>query len=156
MRRKYLGHPLVALLARSLTQEGQSVTRLAAEVGISQSYLSELLVGDKQFSKLDDEIVRAIAAHLKIPAVVALLMAGKLRHQDFVDRPMELDEMLEEAVQRIGISSYALESAVTPPMLTQLPSDVKLLLVLIFQAATGNVLIPQRRWPWTQAGTRRD
>lgn len=156
MRRKYLGHPLVALLARSLTQEGQSVTKLAAEVGISQSYLSELLVGDKQFSKLDDEIVRAIAAHLNIPAVVALLMAGKLRHQDFVDRPLELDEMLDEAVQRIGVSSYALESAVTAPMLTQLPSDVKLLLVLIFQAATGSVLIPQRRWPWTQAGTRRD
>ena len=55
MRRKYLGHPLVALLARSLTQEGQSVSKLSAELGISQSYLSELLVGDKKFNKLDDE-----------------------------------------------------------------------------------------------------
>ena len=93
MRRKYIGHPLVALLAQSLNQQGQSVSKLAAEVGISQSYMSELLVGDKQFSKINDDVVRSIAAYLKIPAVVALLMAGKLRHQDFVDRPLELDEM---------------------------------------------------------------
>lgn len=156
MRRKYLGHPLVALLSRSLTQQGQSVSKLSAELGISQSYLSELLVGDKLFSKLDDEIVRAIAAHLKIPAVVALLMAGKMKHQDFVDSPLEFDEMLQESVLRIGKSSYAMESAVTVPMLSQLPTEVKLLLMLIFQDATGEVLIPQRRWPWTQAGVRRD
>ena len=156
MRRKYLGHPLVALLARSLTQQGQSVTKLSAELGISQRYLSELLVGDKQFSKLDDEIVRAIAAHLKIPAVVALLMAGKLRHQDFVDMPLELDEMLQEAIQRIGNSTYAMESAVTAPMLKQLPAEVKLLLVLVFQDATGDMLIPKRPWPWTQASVGRD
>lgn len=155
MRRKYCAHPLVALLAQSLCLQGQSVSKLAVEVGISQSYMSELLVGDKQFSKLDDEIVRAIAAHLKIPAVVALLMAGKLRHGDFVDRPLELDEMLHEAVLRIGNSSYALESAVTASMLTQLPAEVKLLLVLVFQDATGHMVIPERRWPWTQASTRR-
>lgn len=156
MRRKYIGHPLVALLAQSLCLQGQSVSKLAAEVGISQSYMSELLVGDKQFSKLDDEIVRAIAAHLKIPAVVALLMAGKLRHGDFVDRPLELDEMLHEAVQQIGNSSYALESAVTASVLTQLSVEVRLLLMLLFQDATGNMVIPERRWPWTRAGAKRD
>lgn len=156
MRRKNLAHPLVALLTQSLDRQGQGVSKLAIELGISQSYLSELMAGDKQFSKLDDEVVRSIAAYLKIPAVVGLLMAGKLRHQDFLDRPLELNEMLQEVMQRIAKSSYAMESAVTAPMLRQLQTEVKLLLLLVFQEATGDMVMPERRWPWTQAGTNRN
>lgn len=156
MRRKYIAHPLVALLAQRLNHQGQGISKLAAEIGISQSYLSELLAGDKHFSKLDDGVVRSIAAYLKVPAVVALLMAGKLKHQDFVDRPLELDEMLQEAVLRIGMSSYAKESTVTTSMLSQLPAEVKLLLTLVYQDATGDTVMPQRRWPWTQSGARPD
>lgn len=151
MRSKNVGHPLAALLTQCLGNEGLTVSKLAVELGVSQSYLSELLAGDKAFSKLDDEFVRSISAYLQIPAVVGLLLAGKLKHQDFVDRPLELNEQLKEAMVKVARSSYALESAVSPLMLMQLPAEVQLLLILVFQDATGNSVIPQRRWPWTQA-----
>lgn len=155
MSRKNVGHPLSALLIQGIERQGATISKLAVELGISQSYLSELLAGDKSFSKLDDELVRAMALYINIPAVVAFILSGKLRHQDFFDGLLGLEDRLQGAMYRVGESSYALEAAVTIPTLMKLPTEVKLLLVLVFQEATGDNLIPLRRWPLTQAKSER-
>lgn len=155
MGRKNVGHPLSALLVQAIERQGATISKLAAELGISQSYLSELLGGDKSFSKLDDELVRAMAQCINIPPIVAFILSGKLCHQDFIDGAIRLEDRLQGAMYKVGESSYALEAAVTIPTLMKLPTEVKLLLVLVFQEATGDSLIPLRRWPLTQAKSER-
>lgn len=155
MGRKNVGHPLSALLVQAIERQGATISKLAVELGISQSYLSELLGGDKSFSKLDDELVRAMALYINIPAVVAFILSGKLCHRDFIDGAIGLEDRLQGAMYKVGESSYALEAAVTIPTLMKLPTEVKLLLVLVFQEATGDSLIPLRRWPLTQAKSER-
>lgn len=104
MSRKNVGHPLSALLIQGIERQGATISKLAVELGISQSYLSELLAGDKSFSKLDDELVRAMALYINIPAVVAFILSGKLRHQDFFDGLLGLEDRLQGAMYRVGES----------------------------------------------------
>lgn len=39
-------------------------------------------------------------------------------------------------------------------MLSQLPAEVKLLLTLVYQDATGEPVMSQRCWPWAQSGAK--
>nr|MBL8412054.1 helix-turn-helix transcriptional regulator [Dechloromonas sp.] len=144
--------PLAALLQQRMEYENVSVTNLARRLGVAQSYLSELLRGDKSFQRLDEERLRAVANYLHVPAVIALLLVGRLRHTDFVEPAIDVDTQLSLAMAAIAQSPVGLETAVSQQMLDLLPREVKLLLALIYQSAGGERFLKEKRWDWTLPG----
>lgn len=143
------GRALASQLESRMNEGGSTVTAIAKQLGISQSYLSQLLAGDKAFTGMDNQVLRVIANFLGIPPVICFLLAGKLQNTDFIDPGVELNDQVKRALGVIAESPYALEAAVNAKELTELPESVKLFLVLLYQAATGSELIsPKKRWPW--------
>ncbi len=142
--------PLAALLRQRMESDNVSVSNLARQLGVAQSYLSELLCGDKSFQRLDEERLRTVANYLRVPAVIAFLLAGRLRHADFVEPEIDVDGQLSLAMAAIAKSPLGLEAAVSLQMLLALPSEVKVILALMYQSAGGEYFLTEKRWSWTQ------
>lgn len=142
------GRPLALALTVKMNKDGESKTAVAKHLGISQSYLSQLIAGDKSFSAIDDSLLRAVASYLSIPPVIGFLLAERLQHSDFIEPNVEFETKLNAALQIVATSPHALEAAVNAEELMSLSQPTKLLMVFLFQATTGRELIPGKRWPW--------
>lgn len=143
------GQPLISMLSTRMAIEGIRATDMARTLGISRSYLSQLVAGDKELSSLNDDALRAVARYLRLPPVVCFVLAGKLRHADFLDPGAECEASLRGALERIAESPFGLEAVINKEMLFELPEPVKMLLALLYQAALGVELFPhKKRWPW--------
>ncbi len=146
MTRNKQANPLAAMLRQRLDSEKMSMTFLAKQLGVAQSYLSELMSGEKSFSKLDDGRIRGISGYLGIPAAIGFILAGRLRYEDFVESPEALGTRLDKAISTLAKSTWALESGASDLELSKLPHSVKLMLTLMYRAATGENLIHERSW----------
>ncbi len=144
--KKMQANPLAAMLRLRLVSEKLRITLLSKRLGIAQSYLSELMLGDKSFSKLDDARLRRIATYLGVPAGIGFILAGRLTYDDFVEKPEALDAKLDAAMSVLMTSTWALEAGVSEQEIRNLPRQMKLMLSLMFQTATGENLIAERRW----------
>lgn len=152
------GAALAARLRERMYVNGEGVTALARRLRVSQSYLSELLAGDRSLQGVGDDVVREMAAYLQLPPVVCFLLAEKLRHADFVAPPASLQTALNQAMEGVASSRQGLEAAVTPETLKALPEKVKVLLVLLYESATAGQLLQVKRWQWvsTSASSEND
>tara|TARA_R110001583_G_scaffold195553_2_gene376056 strand:+ start:848 stop:1351 length:504 start_codon:yes stop_codon:yes gene_type:complete len=145
------GTALAARLRERMLVNGEGVTALSKRLGISQSYMSELLSGDRPLHSLSDNVIREIGAYLGLPPVVCFLLTGKLKHADFMAPPTSYATALNEAMDAVATSKEAIEAAVIAKDLKALPEPIKLLLVLLFESRQANDLLCARRWQW--AGT---
>lgn len=134
--------PLATLLSIHLGRECLSVKTLAERLGVSQSYLSQLLAGDKPLSVVSDEFIRSCAELLGQPPIVCFLLSGKLRTTDFFETPLDFADRLEDALRIISESRYALESAAGLGQMKASPGSVQHLLVFLYEALTGVELMP--------------
>ena len=143
------GRALATRLAQRMQSESASLTSVAKRLGISQNYLSELIAGDKLFSRAGDDVLRATAEYLGFPAVMGFILAGRLRHEDFLEPAIDSELMLEQALGVIAESTIGIEYAAVKEELRSLPRSVQMLLVMLYQAAYRTELIPRKsRWSW--------
>lgn len=77
------GHRLRQALRVAMHERVESISRVAQQVGISPSYLSQLLSGDKGMESVSDQLLRAFAAYLSMPPVAGFVLAGRLDVADF-------------------------------------------------------------------------
>jgi len=141
---KYDGRSLAALLGARMRSDGVSVKDLAIRLGISQSYFSQLLNGDKPITAVNDEFLRRSATYLELPAVISYLLAGRLRSEDFFEAPQSFPALLASALKVVSTSRHAQEVVVTFEQLTALEAPIQHLVVLLYEVATGAELIPGR------------
>ena len=140
---------LATMLAVRRDVEGVAVSTLAGMLGISTSYMSQLLAGDKRFSVASDEVVRAAAKVLELPAVICFLLTGKLRHEDFVEPTVSFQDELAVAMRDLANSPEALELAVDRDDLLAMPVPVQHLVAVLFCQVSGRHYITgKKRWPW--------
>ena len=150
--RKQKGQRLRVALKQVLRKKGERISSLAARLGISQSYLSQLLNGDKPMDGIDDDLLRQFAAYLDVPGVAGFILAERLTAADFLATSPSLGERLSQAMMPVGQSSAAIESGMEKEALDALPEKVQLLLVLLYQKAYGvELLNPSRGW-WFGGG----
>ncbi len=138
------GTPLAVLVATKMRCDGVSVGTLAERLGISQSYLSQLLSGEKSWASVNDELIRRSADYVDQAAVVGFLLSGKLRRADFFESPNDLSLSLERALRTIARSQFAADATVALRDLETIPVPVQLLIVLLYESAIGDELIPGR------------
>ena len=137
--------PLAELLKAQMEKDELTLGELAHQLGIGRSYLSQLLRGYKRTTAASDNFLRASARYLGIPPVTAQLLAGKLSAQDFFAAPpCEWEACIDCALYLVSRSRFATNAAVTPGLLAVVPLPIKLLLIQLFENATGTVLLPTR------------
>lgn len=154
MRSQHDGRPLAIQLARRIDIRRERVSSVAQQLGVSQSYLSELLAGGKAFAAAGDELLRGIADYLGLPVVACMLLAGKLRPDDFIDPGVDVEHQLRAALEHIAVSAYGMEAAVDAELLQGAPASVQYLVVRLFEAAAGMSLMGARPWMWAPSGAR--
>lgn len=135
---------LAQLLSVKMHQDELTAKALASKLGISPSYLSQLLSGEKCLATARDKLVRQCAEYLGIPAVLAFLWTRKLTSNDFFHEPRSLKERLKAGMYIVSQSQYAGEAGVSSTDLLGLNEQVQLLLARLFEVAEGRSLIEGR------------
>lgn len=135
---------LARLLSVKMYQDELTAKVLAGKLGISPSYLSQLLSGEKSLENARDKLVRKCAEYLGIPGALAFLWAGKLTSSDFYHKPTLLKERLQAGMRIISESQYAGEAGVSCADLLVLTEQVQLLLARLYEIAEGRSLIEGR------------
>jgi len=137
-------NPLVALLAAKMGADGLSTSALAAKLGISQGYMSQLLKEDKPIVAANDGLIRKCSIYLGISSITCFLLAGRLRSEDFYEPQLTFEERLNEALKLVSNSAIAQETAVSFAQLGCLPTSVQYLIVLLYEMAYEQELMPGR------------
>jgi len=142
MEKMETGRALAARLKERMALNGDSVSKLARGLGVSQGYLSQLLNGDRLFAAVGDDFIRRVAAYLGLPAMICFLLSGKFSIDDFVVASVEQERAFERVLKFVADSTYALEAGVDSVSLRSAPRPIQVLVVLLYQSATNAHLYP--------------
>lgn len=148
------GKRLRVALKHALRNKNDSISGLAAKLGTSQGYLSQLLNGDKPIDGVGDDLLRKFAAYLEVPGVAGFILAERLTASDFLAPSSALPDRLNLAISTISQSMAAMESGVEMEVLVALPEKLKLLLVLLYQQAYDIELLNPPTPGWWLGGDR--
>ena len=141
------GHHLRLALRTAMHERSHGTSYVAKQVGISQSYLSELMRGDKPMEQVSDKHLRAFAAYLGVPPVAGFVLAGRLDASDFLEVIPSLEERLEKTLRLVCESPSAAEAQIRESDLATLPVPVKMLIALLYQRTQqADLLHPSQTW----------
>lgn len=132
--------PLMSYLAAEAVDRNESPTELSQHLGIGYVYMTQLLSGKKDTSKLGREILVAAAQYLKVPVVQAYLWAGALKPADFF---YERDEVLLSGDTFDVLSRHQNWGGFMPSKKEwdKAPADLKQLAIMLFEEVTGTDVI---------------
>ena len=139
-----LENPLLRLLESQRRRASLTRRELAARLGLSLAYLSQLLSHDRSLETLNMDAIRRGAEFLGLPVILCLLLAGRLTPADFLRQPDAFDAALATALATVASSPWGLEAAVTPGQLQALPREVQWLVIRLAEKADGVSLQPGR------------
>ena len=141
---EFVGRPLIELLRAKMRREDLSLKQLARHLQVGQSYVSQLSCGAKPLSSVSDQFLRGCAEYLGMPVVLIYLLSGRLQSKDFFIPPTNMDLLVDCALEQIGRTTIAAETAIDFTILSRLPMAAKLLIVLLYERAESVLLIPRR------------
>ncbi|MDH3066630.1 helix-turn-helix transcriptional regulator [Achromobacter insolitus] len=143
------GQHLKQALRVAMRERSDSLSNVAAQVGISQSYLSQLMNGDKPIAQVSDMHLRSLAAYLRVPPVAGFVLAGRLAAADFLEQAPPLEERLDQALVSVCASPSAAEAQVRLEELRALSVRAKVLVVLLHRRAQQVDLLGSSNAWWT-------
>jgi hypothetical protein len=140
------GAQLMNLILTAANDRGLTMDETAREaLGLSRSHFYSLRNGGKDIPQLGDEHISKAARFLGLSKVAAKLAAGQLTPEDFYSDPNVVRHYLRHAVKYI-LSDPELAPFI-PATVVELPADVQLAFVMLYERATGRTLIPGRVSP---------
>jgi hypothetical protein len=140
------GATLLALLLEAANTRGLTMRALAEEhLGITYSHFMLLRRGQRAIPRLGEEVMGKIAHFLGLPRVVVMLAGGQLTMQDFFQDPKVLEDYLEPAMQFMQRDPEL--GPHMPPSAFTADIELRRYLVLLYEKATGKVLLPSRSSP---------
>jgi hypothetical protein len=135
--------PLLSMLYGRAAQLGHSANRMCEELGVTYGYISLLRNNQRDVDKVGDSLVDNLAAYLGVPRLQVMVVAGKVKPEDLFADPPSVDVYLTQAIAHMRgdpvWGPYVAKSLETTPL------EVQFLCVQLFEAATGKVILPQRR-----------
>lgn len=151
MKSQEKGFPLIMRVKQRMALEATTVSELAERLHVSQSYVSQLLNGDRSVTAANDDVIRRIAGFLYLPPIVCFVLSGKLELNDFSSCNYD-DELraLERRVALIADSTFALESGVSADVLIEADARLLSMIVSMYQAllGPGEMISRRERWCW--------
>lgn len=138
------GEALMNALFKRARERGQNIGDMAKELGVSHAYLSLLRSGQRQIPNINDEFSTACAQYLGIPRIYVLLLAEKLKSNDFYGTSESgMSKKLANALRMVTDSEEAARASVSAEDINQLPTRVQHLLVQLYQDAHQLQLLPR-------------
>lgn len=132
------GGPLVGWLVDEARRRGMPMRDMAAAVGVTVGYISQLRTGTRPVENISRDFARSCAEFLGVAPVVVMVVSGSIRLTDFYLANMREAEMLDRTLQA-ALADPRLRVAF-PDDLLSLPSDAKRALVLMYSALSGQDL----------------
>ena len=133
------GGLLMAALVRCASERGQSVAQMAEALGYSYPYMNLLMSGLRRVDQVSDDFAQACAVYLRVPRVAVLMMAGRLKPDDFFEvgafRGKAVDaamRFIEDDPEWSGMLTAQLRSA---------SAHSKYCVVKMYEKATGRKLL---------------
>jgi len=133
------GGLLFAYLMGRKSQLGHTMEEMAQYLGVSAGHLQLLRSGGRELEKMESQLLDRISAYLGVPRGHLMMMAGKIRPEDFDVVPLE--EKIAAAIT--DIISDPTWGALAPKSLKSASTDLKRMIVLLYEKATGRKLIPE-------------
>lgn len=134
------GGPLLAMLVQRANELGHNMADMAAELGFTYGYISQLRNGQRQVVTIRDKFVDACAAYLGVARLTVLLAAGKVKPTDIYEDPQEVMRRVPDAI------NFMRKDGKWGPMMTPeiLSGDLatQFFVVKLYEAATQRVLLP--------------
>ena len=134
------GSMLLAMLLTAATHRQMQLQELAAALGVTYPYLSQLRSGYREVVNVSEEFLTACANFLRVPRVQVLLAAGRVRIADFY-QPGSIEAKLEPALRYIQADGEIGGSM--PASVFTVDKDLQLFIVDLYQKATHRNLLGQ-------------
>lgn len=141
------GGPLIGWLLDECRRRGQEYRQMAAELGVTYGYISQLRNGLRLTRQIGDDFAVSCARYLGVPPVVIKMIAGRIPMSDFV-QPRESEESaLDRALAQMLDDSAARQAL--PADLSELPLSAKQALVAMYQEVSGRDVLGLHSLPET-------
>ncbi|OOG58016.1 helix-turn-helix transcriptional regulator [Polaromonas sp. C04] len=113
---------LVDLLYAECRRRGTKLTEMAAEIGVTYSYIGHLRSGFRSTAAINQKTVEACARYLRVPPICIKLVTGQIRVGDFHLHALTEEEAVEDTIRYMdadpsvrkcfptGVSSLSLEA----------------------------------------------
>jgi transcriptional regulator with XRE-family HTH domain len=136
------GAALLVWLIKTAVQRGDKMHQLAAALGVTYGYLVQLKKGIRATTRVSEEVIRAAARYLGVPAIAVRLAVGQVTLSDF-DLPGErFSQRVDNGLD--FISKDPAYSFLLPPGVEKLDVETKAALVVLYEGATGARLLSNR------------
>lgn len=135
------GGLLLAALQQCANERGQTLRDMAAELGVTYGYISQLANGNRHVNQISDRFAEACALYLMRPRLAVLVMAGRITPKD----AYESEELLVGEIPRA--MEYIYKDSEWGPLLTPqiraLDTTSHFGIVRLYEEATKRRLLPQ-------------
>lgn len=136
--------PLIRVLLKEALRRCHRLNDLAAELGVTYGYISQLRTGIRRTEHISQEFATACARYLGVPPVLVKLSAGRIRAEDFVWPGKPAAEAVESDFQLLASDPMIL--GLLPKDLTSASPEVKQFVVNLYHEATTGWLGRTLRW----------
>ncbi|WP_018949091.1 helix-turn-helix transcriptional regulator [Thioalkalivibrio sp. ALMg11] len=140
------GHIKGSALTKALLERAEELEmdryKLADAIGITYSYLTLILNGGRDISKITDEKLRSMGRFLGIPFAQVLMLAEVLRPEDFI---VGEEETIDASIRQVYASMSRHPEwrglAPTDEDWANTPRQVKIVLGMMFQRLTNEEML---------------
>ncbi|WP_031405373.1 hypothetical protein [Thiomonas sp. FB-Cd] len=112
---------------------------MAEALGYSYPYINLLMSGLRKVDQISDDFAGACAVYLRVPRLAVLMMAGRLKPDDFFEMGRFGAKMLEPAIQYIANDPEW--SGMLTAQLRSASAQSKYCVVKMYEKATGRKLL---------------
>lgn len=131
---------LITMLWNKMNSEEETPRELAAHLNISYVYLMALSRGDRPICKADRKIFVDMARYLNLPVAQVYLLSGTMKPEDFVVEET-IESKFGNLFEKMRSDSQWAGFVPTDKQIEKLPTDVKILLGLLYERATNETTI---------------
>jgi len=139
--------PLLRILVAKAASQGQTLTSLAKELGVTYGRLVQWRREKAAMTSANRSVHARAARYLGVPTVVCLVLAGVVGPEDFVlPGPETLDERLRKQIEEMRHDPFF--AAFVPTSLLSAAPEVRLFIAFLYGQARGIPSTPQQGLPW--------
>lgn len=135
------GGMLLGALVRTAIERGQSFTDMARELRVTYGYVNQLRNGNRAVNQISDDFALSCARYLGVPRLTVLMMAGRIRLEDFYEVHSLRLQTVAQAFRSIQ-DDPTWGPMVPEKLLQQNDFESMLLVVRLYEQATGKQLLP--------------
>lgn len=145
------GGALTTLLLRAANLRGHQLGEMASELGVTYGYIAQLRNGHRAVQHISRQFARAVANYLSksfgqdIPPILVLLIAGRIRIEDWLPVGEAGNERLRRGLERIA--SDPVVGGVMPAEIWHCEPSVQQLVVSLYDEVSAQDSFAHRKLP---------